>query len=524
MSSKVTFRARMVDSARPLSIFKAEELPDIADINNMGRSVPALPSGMEKEEEGEKHLQDILAVGLVDTGMVIPTPECSEITKPAPAATQSSQTSDSDPGTVGSNQYEKMYLSEYKQPRQYIHVQPFASNQDIPDYDMDEEDAKFFEEELRSRRKMDVTQFTFEDMIDKLEKNSTVNAVTIKEAKLILKEDDDLILLVYDYWLNKRLSLATQQSLVPRIKTVNHSQTHNPYVCFRRRTEKMMTRRNRKNEEASYESMLKLRRDLSRAVTLLDMVRRREKTKKEKLNLTLDIFNKRHNSQDWDGKLMETVMASLTRQRLQSTNLNIHSWMSLSSPSPPRKSYKLKRRRGPGGRGSPRLLDSPSDRMISSEDETGLYAGSDDDMEESKSPFVFTRREGVQYHAPLDDLTASNTQNREASEAFVLTGMRLGQSLRCLGHCRRRVGRGGRVVIDRLGGKYDESEEMMARAVTPPGLEDDMDWDPYMTRQQEEQVSTAHLNNNKKGFKIVDMNRAGAHNAAGALVPSQFVG
>ena len=39
MSSKVTFRARMVDSARPLSIFKAEELPDITDINNMGRSV-----------------------------------------------------------------------------------------------------------------------------------------------------------------------------------------------------------------------------------------------------------------------------------------------------------------------------------------------------------------------------------------------------------------------------------------------------------------------------------------------------
>ena len=110
-------------------------------------------------------------------------------------------------------------MSEYKQPRQYIHVQPFACNQEIPDYDMDCEDVKFLEEELLSRRKMDVNHFTFEDMMDKLEKNSTVNAVTIKEAKLILKEDDDLILLVYDYWLNKRL--ATQQSLVPSIKTVN---------------------------------------------------------------------------------------------------------------------------------------------------------------------------------------------------------------------------------------------------------------------------------------------------------------
>ena len=55
-----------------------------------------------------------------------------------------------------------------------------------------------------------------------------------------------------------------------------------------------------------------------------------------------------------------------------------------------------------------------------------------------------------------------------------------------------------------------------------------MDWDPYMTRQQEEEVSTSATTttqfNNNKGFKIVDMNRAGAHNAAGALVPSQFVG
>ena len=34
---------------------------------------------MEKEEEGEKHLQDILAAGTVDCGMLIPTPECTEI-------------------------------------------------------------------------------------------------------------------------------------------------------------------------------------------------------------------------------------------------------------------------------------------------------------------------------------------------------------------------------------------------------------------------------------------------------------
>lgn len=60
MSSKLTFRARTLDSSRPLSIYRAADLPDLVDLNSINRAVPALPTGMEKEEEGEKHLQDIL--------------------------------------------------------------------------------------------------------------------------------------------------------------------------------------------------------------------------------------------------------------------------------------------------------------------------------------------------------------------------------------------------------------------------------------------------------------------------------
>ena len=104
------------------------------------------------------------------------------------------------------------------------------------------------------------------------------------------------------------------------------------------------------------------------------MVKRREKTKKEKLNLTLDIFNKRYNSQDWDGRLLDSVTTSLARQKLQPSGLNINNWISMWSP--PRRGHqanKMKRRLG--GRGSPRLLDSPSDKMISSEDEVGLLGG-----------------------------------------------------------------------------------------------------------------------------------------------------
>ena len=91
---------------------------------------------------------------------------------------------------------------------------------------------------------------------------------------------------VYDYWVDKRLRI--KHPLMPTVKSDKRdfgqgggaqgaggqgsqggggsgSQTTatNPYIAFRRRTEKMQTRKNRKNDEVSYEKMLKLRRDLN---------------------------------------------------------------------------------------------------------------------------------------------------------------------------------------------------------------------------------------------------------------------
>lgn len=89
--------------------------------------------------------------------------------------------------------------------------------------------------------------------------------------------------------------MLQQHPLLLTVKTEHRfgSAANNPYLAFRRRTEKMQTRKNRKNDETSYEKMLKLRRDLSRAVTLLEMVKRREKTKREHLHLTIEVYEKR---------------------------------------------------------------------------------------------------------------------------------------------------------------------------------------------------------------------------------------
>lgn len=49
--SKLSFRARQLDPAKPMPIYLAEELPDMPEYSAINRAVPQMPSGMEKEEE-----------------------------------------------------------------------------------------------------------------------------------------------------------------------------------------------------------------------------------------------------------------------------------------------------------------------------------------------------------------------------------------------------------------------------------------------------------------------------------------
>ena len=49
--SKVSFRARALDATKPLPIYHADDLPDIAEYTAINRTVPQMPTGMEKEEE-----------------------------------------------------------------------------------------------------------------------------------------------------------------------------------------------------------------------------------------------------------------------------------------------------------------------------------------------------------------------------------------------------------------------------------------------------------------------------------------
>ena len=81
-----------------------------------------------------------------------------------------------------------LYNKSYKPPRQYIHVQPFAVDRDLPDYNLDDEDAEFLDQKLNREKNFEVTEIVFEGMIDTLEKNSGHSVISAREAKQLLKE------------------------------------------------------------------------------------------------------------------------------------------------------------------------------------------------------------------------------------------------------------------------------------------------------------------------------------------------
>ncbi|XP_072937404.1 uncharacterized protein E(Pc) [Epargyreus clarus] len=445
--SKLSFRARALDASKPMPIYLAEDLPDLPDYSAINRAVPQMPSGMEKEEESEHHLQRAIS----GTGLIIPTPEVCEVDD--------------------LQFYERCYPPDYKMPKQHIHMQPLWEEQEAPEYDIDSEDERW----LKQQRHPELTELKFEQMMDKLERSSGQTVVTLNEAKLLLERHDDLVIAVYDYWLNKRL--ITQHPLVLAVKTESRpgQSTNNPYLAFRRRTEKMQTRKNRKNDESSYEKMLKLRRDLLRALTLLELVKRREKAKRDLVRLTLLLTDRRFLAGDFANQLLPelpprpqypavTVAAATFRREPFAAQ-----HYAPRAPAPPldqprqreKRPYKRKKHRHHTTGPTPSLRDSGV--CTSSEDESTRTEGPPPD----DGPFAFRRKPGCYYEMPtstlcgdpvdpdspsMDGLFEHELDNRYR---YTLTSLNSPYP-RCVGFVRRRLGRGGRVLLDRRATPLDE--------------------------------------------------------------------
>ncbi|XP_047205671.1 enhancer of polycomb homolog 1-like isoform X2 [Girardinichthys multiradiatus] len=376
--------------------------------------------------------------------------------------------------------YELLYPGDFKMPKQLIHIQPFSLDTELPDYDLDTEDETFVN---KLKKKMEITPLQFEEMIDRLEKGSGQQLVSLQEAKLLLKEDDDLIKEVFDYWSRKRKT-CKGGSLIPTVKQEKRdgSSTSDPYVAFRRRTEKMQTRKNRKNDEASYEKMLKLRRDLSRTVTILEMIKKREKVKRELLHLTLEVVEKRNVMPDFGTEVMaEAQQRALVKPvytipiiPLSNSNQYRHQdhHLDMKDYKKPEKTeaVRTKRKYEKKPKMAPMLVPQHSGPSVfnpkdlnqydfpSSDEEpfSQIHSGSSEAEEENDPDgcYAFRRKAGCQYYACRPDKTGnwpwvSPSEGGLGDPRYRYCLTSLNMPWRCIGLARRRVGRGGRALMDR---------------------------------------------------------------------------
>lgn len=445
-----------------MPIYRAEEVPDLGECTAISRGVPVLPSGMEKEEEGEHHLQRAISAqqAFGHTGeLVIPTPEVQ---------------------LAPSTDYGELYLADYRIPRQLIHMQLFAIEQDYPDYDMDSEDEEWV---LRTAKIYpDLTHGHFERLMDKFEQQQQgrQKALELPEAKQIAgvknEDEENLITEIYDYWVDKRL--RTRIPLRPTVKQEKREgvSSNSPYIAFRKRTEKMQTRKNRKNDEASYEKMLKLKRDLNRAVGLLDMVKRRERLKRDQLSITVDIFKKRYELGDYSGQILAEVTAL---QKARAQNKNSNSYRDQDGKQLPRsndghirkrREYRKRQNNQNNNNSIPQNRTTIDQFEFGNSDEESFKnqdAVSEDDEDAPDGPYTFKRKGGCYYLAPRTDSVGNwpwcgpeeggQGQSKYKYRLTYLTSDSVVQ--KCIGLARRRVGRGGRIIIDRAHSPDDHMSE-----------------------------------------------------------------
>ncbi|KAI8393745.1 enhancer of polycomb-like-domain-containing protein [Radiomyces spectabilis] len=286
------FRVKKLSPKHPLPIYRESQLSGLMDPANMQRSVPQIETGVEKEEEEEHDLQAAIsaAQAAVTTGAkvetYIPTPDASH--------------------TIDDSKYHVLYKRIFKEPSTFVRFSSVVEDTCGCPYVMDEDDEAFLKQ-LNSRLHTSLSEddfeqimWQFESIADKHYPHLDLDLSQIPpyqelvsyalEYSLLRKRSDTEP--VYAHWKQRR-QRREGKPVIPRLRFEDIIRNEiDPYVCFRRR-EARPVRKTRRTDQQSLERLRKLRTEMEMARNLLEMVLRREKIRKEDLVLEHTVFDKK---------------------------------------------------------------------------------------------------------------------------------------------------------------------------------------------------------------------------------------
>ncbi|GFF35714.1 enhancer of polycomb-like protein 1 [Aspergillus udagawae] len=290
-------RPKKLTSKASIPIVREHEIDVIDD--EVHNALQQVETGVEKAEESEFHLQ--AAISATAQGKVneahIPTPE-----------------------TVLSNlRYDELYPPIFSQPATYIRFSSTVEDCCGCPYNMTEEDdvfLKIFNEKREPSNRITEDQFEevmyfFEETAQTKQPFAAVDSppvlsfadmqdsmdATVEESVKRFAKD------IYEHWQLRRIATGNRP-LLPSLKFETGQETDDtdPYVCFRRR-EVRQIRKTRGRDAQSADKLRRLRKELEDARQLVALVRQRELARKEMLSMERQIFLQRSEVKEMKRKL-----------------------------------------------------------------------------------------------------------------------------------------------------------------------------------------------------------------------------
>ena len=212
--------------------------------------------------------------------------------------------------------YDRDVPATYRVPRSYIRYKRKDYDEEI-EFVIDREDEEWYQktrfgplakDETESRSVLPLGML--ERMLDLLEKLTGFDTIVTRDQaeKEILRQlpvldrmfprkdggvtAKQVIMDVYGYWVQKRSKL--KRPLLRRFWPVTASDDTNPHLVFRpRQKEKYKLRKKRQNDMEAFRKMKQLRSDFDKVRVLLDLVCRRERLNRLMVGMQADWFKQR---------------------------------------------------------------------------------------------------------------------------------------------------------------------------------------------------------------------------------------
>ncbi|ORZ24141.1 enhancer of polycomb-like-domain-containing protein [Absidia repens] len=444
------FRVKKLSPKHPLPIYKESQLPDLVDpANIIQRAVPQIETGVEKEEEEEHDLQAAIsaAQAAVTTGVTvntyIPTPDASSVIDP--------------------KEFSKMYKKKYKEPSTLIRFSSTVEDTTGCPYVMDEEDDTYYK---KHRGQLSLSEDEFEKLMWEFETITNQQLPHLYLDVSHIPEYEDFLLLVpnhsiihswesaaqvYSHWKDRRVQRGGK-SIIPVLAyedVLKHE--IDPYVCFRRRETKPV-RKTRRTDQQSMERLRKLRSEMEMARNLLEMVLRREKMRKEGLVLEHSVFDKTCRAREYqrvldikDDEDFNQILSSKKKRKTAPSESGAGSGTTIKIPL-----SRLKRDAIEKLEKSPLQIQMEIE-LLRKRERDALY---EDVTECPYQPFP--RSIPSMFFQQLSLSSAKENDDRSYHSPPAVCGTRY----------RRRLGRGGRMFVDRL---EPRRKETLPSSTSPMG-------------------------------------------------------